>query len=373
MRFPLLFFAILLLATLLAAPIRAQDTVTASPADTSYQNNTIFLPAISSSPETSLLFGGVIIMQFKPKSAGADTRASSLLVSALYTLNQQILLSANPYLVTPGEEWILEGSYGFNYFPESFWGIGPDSRDSDEIRMEYREIFFRQSAIKKIRPGLFLGPQLRWTKTYDLDFEDTDGNSLPPPAVQGARGFTSAGVGFIARLDRRNSTITPTENYYVDLSIMANPEWLGTSTGYTSWQLDMRRYLDFSEGDGKTVLALQAITRLTSGAPPFKDMAILGGEVVLRGYYAGRYRDLNGAQIQAELRQHIAGRFGFTVFAASGEVWRRFEDFALDNAKWSAGGGLRFNMNRKDPMNLRIDFGFGENTGGFYLTIGEAF
>ncbi|MDZ7692119.1 MAG: hypothetical protein U5K69_13475 [Balneolaceae bacterium] len=102
-------------------------------------------------------------------------------------------------------------------------------------------------------------------------------------------------------------------------------------------------------------------------------MATLGGETILRGYYAGRFRDYNGGQIQAELRQKLIGRVGITGFASSGEVWHSFSDFSLSNVKWTAGGGLCFNLNRKDPMNLRMDLAFGENTSGFYLTLGEAF
>lgn len=353
-----------------AMQVSAQNQYSADE-DTSYNNNTIFLPALSSSPETSFLFGGVAVRQFKPEHAGINTQPSSLVVSALYTLNNQLLIGINPYLVMPGETWIFEGRYAFNYFPENFWGIGPNTRDNDEMQMEYRQFYIEQAALKKIRPALFVGPRIRWTQTYDMSFEDTDGNSIPSPAITGAKGYTSSGIGINIRLDRRNSTMTPTENYAVDFSSMINPTWLGSTKGYTSWQLDARRYFNFSKGN--SVLALQAITRLTSGTPPLKDMATLGGESILRGYYGGRFRDYNGLQLQAEIRQHLVGRLGITSFVSTGEVWHSFNDFTLEHTKWTAGGGLRFNLNRKDPMNLRLDYGFGENTSGLYLTLGEAF
>lgn len=87
----------------------------------------------------------------------------------------------------------------------------------------------------------------------------------------------------------------------------------------------------------------------------------------------GRYRDKNSVQLQAELRQHVMGRWGFVVFGGTGEVWNRFANFTLANYKWTAGTGLRFNVNKDDPTNLRIDFGITKESTGFYLQFGEAF
>jgi hypothetical protein len=52
---------------------------------------------------------------------------------------------------------------------------------------------------------------------------------------------------------------------------------------------------------------------------------------------------------------------------------KKFEVFILYNYKWAAGGGLRFNLNKEDPTNIRIDYGVEKNTNGFYLQFGEVF
>jgi hypothetical protein len=41
--------------------------------------------------------------------------------------------------------------------------------------------------------------------------------------------------------------------------------------------------------------------------------------------------------------------------------------------KFSAGAGLRLNVNKQETTHLRADFGIGKNTTGFYLSFGEAF
>ncbi|MBD3386034.1 hypothetical protein GF407_14050 [candidate division KSB1 bacterium] len=43
------------------------------------------------------------------------------------------------------------------------------------------------------------------------------------------------------------------------------------------------------------------------------------------------------------------------------------------NLKYTYGLGLRFQLNPKENINVRLDFGFGKESSGLYLAIGEAF
>jgi len=355
---------------ILSHPLYAYQSFTGE--DSTYRSKYLVLPAIATSPETSLMLGGVLIRQFKPKNAGSETRSSTMLVSAIYTLKNQILCSFLPDIILPNESWILTGNYYINYFPDKFWGVGPNTKNSDEISVIFTQINLEQSFLKQIKPTLYIGPQIRWSRLSGVKFKDTEGNRINAPDINGAKGSTSAGLGFIARWDKRNSILTPTKDYYLNLSLLFNPAFLGTSNPYNSFQLDARRYFDLRK-NGHTVIALQTITRFISGSPPFRDMAVIGGDKIMRGYYEGRYRDNNASQIQAEFRQQIAGRFGFTIFSGFGNVWNNFRDFSVSNTKWASGIGLRFDMNPRDTNNLRLDFGIGQHTTGFYLMFGEAF
>lgn len=347
-----------------------QDTTAAS--DSTYHSRILVLPAAGSMPETGFLFGGVVVPQFKIKGAGTETRSSSILFSAIYTVKNQILTSIVPEIIFPREEWILSGEYYANYFPENYWGTGPFAKDDDEILALYTEINLQQAVMWQVGDGLFIGPNLRWSKVFNTRFEGTEGDRIEPPDISGAEGSTSTGIGWMVRWDRRNSTMTPTENHFVEFSILGYPSWVGSTDPFTTYRLDARTYFNLQE-NRYSVLAFQALVELTSGTPPFRQLSRLGGDMINRGYYEGRYRDYNAAQLQVELRQQAIGRLGFTLFAASGEVWNRFSKFTLDNFKWTTGAGLRFNINPDDPTNLRIDFGFGNNTSGFYLQFGEAF
>ncbi|MFN2372837.1 MAG: BamA/TamA family outer membrane protein [Cyclonatronaceae bacterium] len=310
--------------------------------------------------------------QFKPDGAGEETRSSFLLASAIYTTKKQLMLAFAPVLIMKEEQWIMEGSYQFQLFPDSYWGIGRDSRESDEVIYQYRQWEVIQSVQKRIAENMFAGPIMRWSHISDMEFMDLDDNKISSPAVDGAEGSISAGVGIIYLWDVRNSMLTPTRGHLVRLMAMSYPGFLGTSHSYFIGSIDTRKYFDLSD-NGKSVAAFNMLNVLTSGSPAFTDYPSLGGSSILRGYYYGRYRDNNTLQIQAEFRQHIFWRFGFTMFASAGEVWSRFSDFSVTDPKYAAGVGLRFNLNKNDTTNLRIDYGVGKGVSGFYLTFGEAF
>ena len=81
---------------------------------------------------------------------------------------------------------------------------------------------------------------------------------------------------------------------------------------------------------------------------------------------------------QAEYRLMLpfdgfAGRFGVVAFAGLGAVGSKFSDIGSDDLLPGGGGGGRFRLLKKYPINFRVDYGLGK--GGHTLTIGilEAF
>ena len=122
------------------------------------------------------------------------------------------------------------------------------------------------------------------------------------------------------------------------------------------------------------VIALQAYGRFVPGSPPFYELSALGGGTIMRGYFQGRYRDRYYTAAQVEYRAHIWWRLGAVVFAGAGDVFGSPEsDLSFSNLKYSCGFGLRLLFNRQEKINLRADFGFGQDTKGVYFGLEEAF
>ncbi|MGM0589215.1 MAG: BamA/TamA family outer membrane protein [Bacteroidota bacterium] len=342
-------------------------------ADSAYDAHTLILPALGSTPETGLLVGGIVMYQFKPSRADLDTRSSSVLFSAIYTVRKQILLSMLPDIILPNEQWVFNGNYFYNYFPEYYWGIGPLQNDAERRVVFYSQLNIEQNALVQWGPDLFIGPQLRWSRLYNIRFETPGGERVQPPSIAQTNGSAIAGAGVTVRWDRRNSTMTPTQNFFVEIMVNSYAEMLGGETQYGDLEIDTRKYWDVGSEEGRSVIATQFFVQSRWGDPPFWDLATLGGDIIMRGYYMGRYRDWNSAQLQTEWRQRLLGRWGMTLFVSTGEVWQRWNNISLERNKWTVGGGLRFNFNKQDPTNIRLDIGVGPDTFGFYLQFGEAF
>jgi hypothetical protein len=97
-------------------------------------------------------------------------------------------------------------------------------------------------------------------------------------------------------------------------------------------------------------------------------------QVVMRGVYLGRFRDRHELIAQADYRVHVWKRFGAVVFGAAGNVFGSNGASLGDEMKYTYGGGLRFNINKHDALNLRVDYTFTSFGGqGLSLGVGEAF
>ncbi len=361
----LLLFLIFLI---LLQPIFAQQQEHEEP----YQTNTVLLPFFSYMPETSLVFGGLMMTQFKPKTAGPETRASQVIFSSAYTLNNQLVVELTPNIFLTGENWLFEGRHEYFFFPDKYWGVGALTSSDDELDVEFRAFSFQQAALKKMGDHLFAGINVQWSRISAVEFFDEDGEPYQGGGISGMEGSTLPGVGVSIRHDKRSSITWPTSYHYLEFSTMHFPGFLGATHPHSRLKFDARKYFDLS-GEGSSILGFHFRANFISGTPPFQEYSRLGGREIMRGYYEGRFRDNNAGQIQAEWRQQFYNRLGFTVFAAAGEVWNRFEYFSVSNPKFSAGVGFRFDLNPQDTSNLRIDFGIGKHDSGLYITLSEAF
>jgi hypothetical protein len=114
------------------------------------------------------------------------------------------------------------------------------------------------------------------------------------------------------------------------------------------------------------------------GNAPFNQLAMLGGENIMRGYYLGRYRDNNQLSLQAEYRMlplpwSFTRRWGAAFFAGTGSVFPEVKNIQLGNFVWAAGAGLRFLLFPRKDIYTRFDVAFTREGTGIYLFIGEAF
>ena len=335
-----------------------------------YKNNILPSPSLSYQPATDLIIGAYLLYQFKPKKAGPDTRPSNAQFWVASSFNQQNFLELSHETLTTGENWYLKGKIDARFNPEYYYGIGNDTPLEDQAIAEYKYVEVKERVLKQVKKKLFVGGQLQYTWTSPVVFKTESGDTIPPADVAGIDGNRNFGFGATVLKDERNSILTPTRNKYILLSF----DYFLGDTKYFKTKLDIRKYWRIKNNDGN-VIALQYLLEWAEGEVPFKEYSKLGGAKIMRGYIQGRYRNLVSTQLQAEYRRNIVGRLGFTLFGGIGNVLPSFTDLDPADMKYAVGTGLRFNINRKDPANVRIDYGvaLGDNSQAVYITFGEAF
>lgn len=319
------------------------------------------VPLVSYSPDTYWAFGGAGIVTFR----GTPVR-SSVSFSLAYTTRKQVLIWF-PYLwVSPAGHWRAYGEVGWYRYLYQYFGIG--NRYADDYRETYTAQYprIRLTALHRLGAHSLAGAR------YGLDLyhilETSAGGELAAGSVAGARGGASSSLGPAWLFDSRDNQFYPRKGWFVETTLFGEAPLLGSDFSYLRFSVDAARY--FSLGKNR-VIALHALNQYSMGQPPFFALPFLGGMRWLRGYPAGKFRDRHLLLLQGELRFPLFWRFKGVVFGGAGSV------FGTPGEGWrwrpNAGGGLRFEFDRLQHIHLRLDYGVGKGSSGFYLTMGEAF
>lgn len=355
-------FAIVALATSLPVAGQQSDTVRRQK-----KLKITPLPALFYTPETRLGFGGLVSGVFNLGDR-KTTRNSNAEVLAAYTLNNQIILRTRNNLFTKDEKYALSGEVSFYDFPILYYGVGNDTDKDLEEELGYKVFIFQERVLRQVRKSLFIGPQYRYNYLYDIEYEPENLVDDTPFIYSGAG--TNSGLGFSTIYDTRNNVLNASKGVFLQFSTFFHGDALGVDFNFNRYTLDLRRYWMLNNGD---VIAAQYFGEFNTGDIPFREMAQLGGENIMRGYYNGRFRDDQQMAVQVEYRKQVIPWLGFTTFGAYGDVSDDIGNFEIGDFKYAVGAGLRIMVNKADRLNIRIDYGLGDDTNGFYFAIAEAF
>ncbi len=339
-------------------------------------NSLIPLPVIFYQPETGLGFGVTGVYFLRSDDPEADStielqrQASNISAVALYTVKKQIILAVSTELYPSKGDYRILGQAGFLKFPTKFWGIGNNT--PDELEEDFTPLTLNLAAEvqKRFAAGWYAGfiGQLGFRELREIEEDGLLASGLVPGAEDG----WVVGFGALLTRDTRSSTVYPYRGSFHQLRAVLYGGYFGSDYDFGTISLDLRKYFPLLT---KHVLALRALGVLSPGDPPFDLMPQLGGENLLRGYFAGRYRDRHMLAFQAEYRMPVWWRIGIVGFGAIGQVQHDVNGFRSDQFHPSVGAGLRFALSPEEELNIRADYGWGfdASSTGFYLSFGEAF
>ncbi|MDH4462337.1 MAG: BamA/TamA family outer membrane protein [Spirosomataceae bacterium] len=328
-------------------------------------------PFVFYMPETNWVLG-IGVKRFFHAGGVEDTltRASNSSVFVQYSLNQQLMLEHNYQIFTNKERYYIMGYYGFSRFPVNYYGTGENASLANKEAINYDLLRFENLTMRKVKPFTFVGLGWRYFKMYNIRGEE--GGIMEQEKITGYDGSTVSGLSAAILYDSRDNVLTTSKGSFLELSYTNHLKEFGSTHNFQRWIIDLRKfYKPFKTRED--VVALQTYAQFSNGNIPFSELGLLGGDMIMRGYYQGSFRDNNLFAMQAEYRWQVLKRWGIAGFGGVGSVKKQLADFDIQTLKPSYGAGLRFKINRKENVNVRVDYGFGNGQQNLYFFIAEAF
>lgn len=361
-------FSFLSYSLLLCLGVFSQDNKSDQTPDSTKRFHFTPLPVVYYTPETRWAFGAVGFFSFRFKGQSPTARNSQFQLGGAYTQEKQSLFYLPFQLYWKNDKYFSFGEIGYYDYTYNFWGVGSSTNSTSEENYEVNYSRVRLNYTKLVRKNVYAGIRY-WFDNYDVGDVETNG-ILDQGKVRGANGGIVSSLGGIVIYDTRDNYNFPSKGTYLELVLTQNGKYFGSPFEFTKISIDYVKYISIFKDQ---VLAMNTYAVNMYGKPPFNEMALLGGRRKMRGYYEGRFRDKNLLVFQGEYRVPLFWRVGAVAFGGIAAVANEFSEFRLESIKPSYGGGIRFALDEDDKINIRLDMGFGQNTNGFYLTIGEAF
>jgi len=349
------------------------------PPDTLPKRLAVFpLPLVYYTPETRLAYGAAATatVRFRRDVGVADARPSQLTLGVAYTQNHQLLLYLPFQIFYDHNRYYAYGEAGYYRYNYFFYGLGERAVPRELYGVNFPRV--RANAFRRIfsalnRGKLYAGLRYQYEDYRVTTLEPT--GQLATGGVPGGRGSRLTGRGLGLFYDSRDNVFFPSKGVVADIGYLIRNRAVGAgpngeTTRFDRYVADVSSYHAISE---KLILAANYFVSYTRGTAPFNALSLLGGGRRLRGYYEGRFRDQNAALLQTELRLSLQKRLGAVVFGSAGILGDEQTGLRLHQPKGAYGAGLRFVVNQRDHLNLRLDYALGRQSSGLYLTIGEAF
>ena len=333
--------------------------------------NTLILPLVARSIETDWSVGAAGSFTFRFNQGDTTTRTSNTQALLLYSLRKQFIAAINGAAYLPGERYILNYQLSYSYFPDKFWGLGKNAPDRNEEAYVFKQYYTYLHFQRKLKNRYFVGLLYEYQRLLTVDYEA--GGLFDKLAVPGRYPYHISGAGLSLTFDSRNNAFAPDRGSFFQVYFNHFTPAFGSDFRYTNYVVDVRRFVPLYR---KQVLAIQAYGFFNSGNVPLRSLATFGGANSMRGFYDGRYRSKNQVVVQTEYRVPLFWRLGAVGFVGVGNVSDLVSELNFSDLKYSYGGGLRVALNRRERLNLRIDYGWGRGestSNGLYFQLGEAF
>ncbi|WP_186774541.1 BamA/TamA family outer membrane protein [Chitinophaga pinensis] len=371
----------------LVAQQQLQDTVQPKQQDTAVIHKRSFfpLPVAGYSPEKGLEVGAAMLYSFYT-SKDPVLRNSTINLIPTVTTEKQFKIDLKTDIWTDANNWHFRSNLRYHDFPINFYGLGDTTRKAGATLLDNRRYKVQLEGERRIGGHFYAGMSVLYQHdTYST--KETKG-VYPGMSLVDKNGGHVTFIGATGIYDNRDNQNYTTKGSWVRLNVAFAPAFLSK---HALWKFDgqVRHFVPISP---KSTVGFNGLFNSLQGSVlPFYLLPELGNDLMMRGYYTGRYRDQNYLAGQVEYRYfldpkipiniwflHMQPKFALAAFGGSGAVFNN-KDIAMSHFKPSYGMGVRWFYDEGAKLTVRIDYAWGEKrTGeerqsGLYLSLAEAF
>ncbi len=338
------------------------------------QPQLLVYPTLAFAPETSWEFGLSSLYVYYAKR-DTTNRLSEINAFTFFTLENQYGFWFDHAIYSHKNRWFFLGRARIQSFPLFYHGIGIETPKKSIAKVETNQVLIKERILRRLMHDIYVGVEFDYQRLSNTEFVFSDVEQPNFDFPLGHEGSSNIGFGLGLIQDNRHNVLNVRKGIFSELAfIHYNPIWGSTYT-FTSVLSDTRIYRPVYKNN---VFAAQLLGQFNFGDVPFNQMALMGGESIMRGYYYGRYRDKHQIAAQVEYRflpipLHFTKRLGFALFVSTSTVFDQLNRVRAIDFVVSGGAGLRFLLFPKKDIWTRLDFALTKESTGFYLFIGESF
>lgn len=327
-------------------------------------------------PELEFTLAGGIMVSFKTKPSDSLIQRSSAPLMLGISSTGAYFFGTKLTTFWLQDKLRIYADLNFKDMPDNYWGVGFDegfNTEKGDSTTYYKRTWWQiyPKFLWQFKKNFFVGPLI--DINYTKGSEASPGVAEDPDYEEFNNKPFNTGLGFVFNYDSRDVPVNAWKGAFVELSAGFYGPYLGGDNTYQVYVADLRKYWKIKR-DGRTISG-QVKGRFGLGDVPYGEMSQPGTPFDLRGYTWGRYRSNSMVFAIGEYRHMFMkkdgelSKHGFVGWLGAGTLGDDVADF--NGFLPSVGFGYRLEVQPR--MNLRVDFGFGRETFGFYFNFNESF
>jgi hypothetical protein len=328
----------------------------------------IWFPIAYYTPETKIAAGVLSLFNFKEVAIG---KTSSAMLMASYTQNKQTIIAFDPRIYFDGGKKEIFFSAFYSFYPSKYYGR-LDSGTTISVPEPFKENNFNLQL--NYSNNIWSDLYTRWfigrDKRKIIEYLPT--GLVAQDVANGFSDFLISSGGLSLEWDNRDYPQAPLQgafhrmtltHYQADGTLRERP--------FKKFDIEAKNY--HSLGDRRVFATQVLLSRLDGDEIPFHYLGSVGGNRRLRGFYAGRYRNLSSGLVQLEWRKDYSKNFSAALFGGIGRLGLEPGDLLEAESHVAGGVGVHYIMDPKNRTKIRLDLGYSKEGMSVYFVTGEAF